>query len=122
MNTPNTCGNRIRLLRTLHGLTLKQLGQDLHSSGSAIGRYERGERQPSHQLILSIARYFKVPVDYLVDETYRLEVEPLDYKLNRDLIAIYCAKKVSSFPPSKKEMAKKAIDAIAQAPENPQKN
>lgn len=61
-------GKRLRYLRKQHKhLTQEELSKILNISPSSIGMYERGEREPSYKLLVEIANFFKVSVDYLLD-------------------------------------------------------
>lgn len=58
--------NRIRELRMREKLTLKQLGEVVGCSESAMSLYERGKRQPDNDVLFCLASYFHVSLDYLV--------------------------------------------------------
>ena len=58
-------GARIAVLRRAAGLSQGELAQQLQVSASAIGMYEQGRREPSAELLVSMARIFGVTVDYL---------------------------------------------------------
>lgn len=64
-----TFGGRLRYLRVKQNLTQKQLGSSLKISESAIGMYERDEREPSFELVARVADYFDVSVDWLLVRT-----------------------------------------------------
>ena len=62
--------NRIRKCRQNKKLTLKQLSeelakQDFKISADALGKYERGEREPKLETWLKLASFFGVSVSYL---------------------------------------------------------
>lgn len=61
--------SRIRQLRTEKGLSQQALASVLGTSKSSINMYERGEREPGVPMLLSMAAYFLVTVDYLVGST-----------------------------------------------------
>ena len=69
-NTQNkiasTVGSYIAELRKDAGLTQKQLADNLHLSKSAISHFEQGLSIPTTTILLSIADYFNVNVDYLL--------------------------------------------------------
>lgn len=58
--------NRIREIRKKHGITMKQLGQELGLGESTISQYETGKRQPDNETLLKISEYFDVTVGYLL--------------------------------------------------------
>lgn len=62
--------NRIRKCRQNKKLTLKQLSeelakQDFKISADALGKYERGEREPKLETWIKLSDFFNVPVSYL---------------------------------------------------------
>lgn len=62
--------NRIRECRKNKKLTLKQLSKELAKnnfeiSADALGKYERGEREPKLETWVTLADFFDVPVNYL---------------------------------------------------------
>ncbi len=59
-------GKRLRNLRLKKGYKQSQLGDILNISASAVGMYERGQRQPSVDLILKLSKVFSVSADYLL--------------------------------------------------------
>lgn len=60
-------GEKVRLLRQERKLTMKELGEKVGLTESAIGMIERGERNPSFPKLCDIARFFKVDIDSLTD-------------------------------------------------------
>ena len=59
---------KLAKLRTEAGLTQTELAMRLHLSPGAIGNYESGYREPKIEYLQKIADYFKVPVDYLIND------------------------------------------------------
>ena len=57
---------RIKELRTEKELSLRDLSKVLDISYSSLGKYERGEQQPSFETLSKIANYFNVSIDYLL--------------------------------------------------------
>src|SRR5690606_5502028 len=51
-------GGRLRYLRTRKKLRQEDLAKELQISKSAVGMYERNEREPSFELVQKIANYF----------------------------------------------------------------
>lgn len=66
MNIMSLFGKRLRFLRKRSNLTQDQLAKILNVSTSSIGMYERGEREPSFKVLIDIAKYFSVSIDYLL--------------------------------------------------------
>lgn len=62
-----TLGERLRKLRkNKTSLSMKEFGKIFGLSESAIGMYERDEREPDLKTIDKMADYFDVTVDYLM--------------------------------------------------------
>lgn len=58
--------NRIKNLRLENGLSLRDLASELNISYSSLGKYERGEQEPSFETLEKISQRFHVTVDYLL--------------------------------------------------------
>ena len=59
-------GERLKALREKEGMSREALGQAVDASPSAIGMWERGDRSPSNETVVSLARRFDVSTDYLL--------------------------------------------------------
>lgn len=59
-------GEKIKSLRTQRNLTQKQLADLSGVAISAISSYEAGNRYPSYDVLISLARIFHVSTDYLL--------------------------------------------------------
>lgn len=59
-------GARIKQLRNEHGLTQEQFSQHLNISDSHLRKIESGISGGSIDLLVEIAEYFNVSLDYLV--------------------------------------------------------
>ncbi len=57
---------RIRDLREDNDLTQKQIAEYLMCDQSLYSKYERGEREIPLNLIIKLADYYNVSIDYLV--------------------------------------------------------
>lgn len=62
-------GNQISKLRKEAGMNQYDLAENLNLSPSAIGMYEQNRRTPSIQVLVLIADYFDVSLDYLITGT-----------------------------------------------------
>ena len=62
-------GNRIKTLREEKKLKQEDLAKIIDVSPSAIGMYERDEREPNDDLTLKLANYFNVSTDYLLGKS-----------------------------------------------------
>ena len=58
--------DRLVLLRKSRRLTQKQLALNLQMSELAIQHYEAQRRKPAFDVLLALADYFDVSLDYLV--------------------------------------------------------
>ncbi len=59
-------GERIAALRRQANLSQSELAEHLRISPSAVGMYEQGRREPSVDTLVSMARIFRVSLDYLL--------------------------------------------------------
>lgn len=59
-------GARIAALRRAAGWSQAELARRLGISPSAVGMYEQERREPSLEILLSMARLFQVTTDYLL--------------------------------------------------------
>jgi transcriptional regulator with XRE-family HTH domain len=57
---------RLVLLRKSKNLTQKQLAVEMHLSELAIQHYESRRRKPAFDILIALADYFDVSLDYLV--------------------------------------------------------
>ena len=59
-------GARIAALRKESGLSQAELAEKLQISASSMGMYEQGRREPSGQMLVSLAQTLGVTTDYLL--------------------------------------------------------
>lgn len=76
-------GKRIKALRDQKGLTQEQLAEALHISDVHLRRLEAGRSTGSVELVVEIAEFFDVSLDYLL-----LGVNRGSGKLQKDILAI----------------------------------
>lgn len=57
--------SRLKSLRLSKGLTLQQLGESIGSTKATMGNLENSNKQPSLLMIVALADYFDVSLDYL---------------------------------------------------------
>ena len=62
-------GERIKELREEKGLTKSFLCHQIHVSRSSMTEYEKGVTQPSMPVLLQMADFFDVSLDYLMGRT-----------------------------------------------------
>lgn len=56
----------LKEIRISKGITQKQLAEAIHASERGIQRYELNERKPTYEMLIALADYFDVSLDYLV--------------------------------------------------------
>ena len=60
---------RLAELRKARNLTQKQLASELNLSETGIQNYENLRRKPAYDVLLALADFFDVSLDYLVGRT-----------------------------------------------------
>jgi transcriptional regulator with XRE-family HTH domain len=60
---------RLHALRLTQKSTLQNVGNAVGCNRQAIGNLENARKSPSLDLIIALARYFDVSIDYLVGES-----------------------------------------------------
>lgn len=59
-------GERLKQLRSEKNLTQKQLASETGTSERGLQNYEMGIRKPAYDVLIALADYFNVSLDYLV--------------------------------------------------------
>ena len=62
-------GQHLKALRQSKKLTQKQLGINIGASERGIQNYELNLRKPTYEMLIALADYFNVSIDYLVGRT-----------------------------------------------------
>jgi Zn-dependent peptidase ImmA (M78 family)/transcriptional regulator with XRE-family HTH domain len=77
-------GQRLTAARARAGLSLRDLADAMESlvSAQAIGKYERGEMQPSPPVMRALGRALRVPEDYLRGRS-EVRLESVEFRRNR---------------------------------------
>ena len=75
-------GERLQEQRTLKNLSQKQVADAINVSASIVSNYENGERTPSLEILVALARLFQCSTDYLlgfekIDNDKRLDISML---------------------------------------------
>lgn len=65
---------RIRELREDHDLTLVQMGKILSCSQRVYSNYERGELDIPTEILIKLADFYEVSVDYLLNRTEQMQM------------------------------------------------
>lgn len=71
---------RLKELRKAKGLTLEQLGNDIGTTRATLSNFENEKKKPSLDMVIKIADYFQVSIDYLVGRTD----DPTFHRTKRD--------------------------------------
>jgi transcriptional regulator with XRE-family HTH domain len=71
----NDFGSRLKMLREMRELPLSKLAEDIGTTKSALSRYENGKMEPGLSVMIRLAEYFNVTLDWLAgngdDEDYK---------------------------------------------------
>lgn len=65
---------RLKELRKERGISQLKLALDLSVNQNTISRYENGEREAGYDMLIKIADYFNVSIDYLLERTDNKEM------------------------------------------------
>lgn len=60
---------RLKQLRKEKGITQLKLAMDLNMNQNSISRYENLEREADYSTLITLADYFNVSIDYLLERT-----------------------------------------------------
>lgn len=71
---------KIKELRKNRKITLKTLAEELKTSPQVVSRYELEQAQPDFNMLVKIADYFDVSIDYLLGRTVAPGFSPAEYK------------------------------------------
>lgn len=62
----NEFGNALKELRVEKGISQRKLGEDLGVVNQTISFWETGSREPDLDMLVKIAKYFNIDIDYLL--------------------------------------------------------
>ena len=65
---------RLKEIRKMRGITQLKLAMDLGLNQNSVSRYENGEHEADYRTLISIADYFNVSIDYLLERTNNPEI------------------------------------------------
>lgn len=68
---------RLRILRKKQKISQKDFAKILGVSNVVLSRYENGERKPDYDILIKIAEYFDVSVDYLLGKS---DIKNMEHK------------------------------------------
>lgn len=60
---------RLKEIRKARGISQVRMAIDLNVSQNTVSRYETGEREADYAMLIRIADYFGVSIDYLLCRT-----------------------------------------------------
>lgn len=60
---------RLKEIRKAKKVSQVKLAMELGTSQNTISRYETGEREMDYKMLIAIAEYFNVSIDYLLERT-----------------------------------------------------
>ncbi len=60
---------RLKELRRARGISQLKLSMELNMNQNSVSRYENGQREAGYDTLISIADYFNVSIDYLLERT-----------------------------------------------------
>lgn len=79
-------GEKLKQLRKSQKMTQQQLAERLGVAKSVVSYYESGDRYPSYDVMIKIAKTFHVTSDYLLDIEHKRTLNVSD--LSEDDIAV----------------------------------
>ena len=59
-------GDKIRELRIERELLQRELAQQIHIASNTLSQFESGKAKPSYEVLISLADFFEVSIDYLL--------------------------------------------------------
>ena len=74
--------NKIKQLREEKRISQVKMAMDLNTTQASISKYERGQAVPDVGMLIQIAQYFQVSVDYLLELTPFRDFSP-DLQLSK---------------------------------------
>ncbi|MGL5068430.1 MAG: helix-turn-helix domain-containing protein [Sarcina sp.] len=74
----DTFGKRLKHLRTSHNFTQDKLAENFSINNTSISRYENGVQFPELDLLIKIADFFNVSLDYLLCRSDKKNISEID--------------------------------------------
>ena len=62
----NKLGKQLKEIREYNNLSQRKLANDLGVTQACIGKWETGDREPSLDDLIKVAKYFGVTTDYML--------------------------------------------------------
>lgn len=79
----------LKNLRKENNLELKKVANDLSIPYNNLGKYERGECEPSIDTLILLADYYHVSIDYLLRGNDNISIPKEEYKELKDTKTLY---------------------------------
>ena len=83
---------RLQELREDRGISRKDLAASLNITVSALGMYEQGRREPNMEMLIRLADYFDVTLDFLVGRSFNNE------ETSKIIEALHLKNKIDKLP------------------------
>ena len=81
--------DNLRLLRTKHRLSQKEIGDIVGISSQAVSKWENSITEPDNESLLKLSKYFNVSTDYLLGNS---DEENQNIKYDNDLEKVLFSK------------------------------
>lgn len=91
-------------LREDNDISRKELSTILNISVSTLGMYEQGRREPNIDMLIKIADYFNVPLDFLVGRKSSLHMEQAGTEILAEALAF--KRKFDKLPTNEKNIVR----------------
>lgn len=72
--------NRLKELRLKKGLNMKQAAILLNMPYTTYVGYEKNEREPNSEALVSLANFYNCSVDYLVGRSSQIKTHEIDFR------------------------------------------
>lgn len=76
----DTLGSRLKKLREDKELTLEYVANKIGTTKVSIGRYEKDTREPKGEMLKTLAKFYDVSVDYLLNGSNAITPHSNDWK------------------------------------------
>ena len=100
----DSVGERIKQLRHSQNITQKELSEVLSKSESTVRMWELGKSEPDLETLKKLAHYFKVSIDYLLDDSI---IQCQSTSMNHTMFACILKDLRKEYNLTQKQLAKK---------------
>jgi transcriptional regulator with XRE-family HTH domain len=101
----HTFGKRLRECREAKGLSQQELGKQMNTSYTVIGKYERDEMKPSIEVAAKLAKLIDTTVGYLLGEVDETDTF-------KDPVMLQRLKEINSLSDEEKKCVLFNLDAV----------